>query len=153
MHLTHYLGHYEANKVQDIYFSLQIVTDFFFPFFGIIKKKKNKPNQTVFKIHTQEKRVATYTSTDLKVVFDNGTWNYLHAAFAVINIDIFCSFFFWGGGGKKNKDVAKIQPNHKAAIKPNNKNQVWEGRRESVRKCGTGDLQAAAPSHPTAVQI
>lgn len=95
-------------------------------------KKKTKPNQTVFKIHTQEKRVATYTSTDLKVVFDNGTWNYLHAAFAVVYIEIFCSFF--GGMEKKNKDMAKTQPNRGAAVKPNNKSQVWEGRRESDRK-------------------
>lgn len=80
--------------------------DFFFPFFGIIKKK-NKPNQTVFKIHSQEKRVATYTSTDLKVVFDNGTWNYLHTAFAVIYIEIFCSFL---GGKRKTKTWQKLSP-------------------------------------------
>lgn len=40
--------------------------------------------------------MATYTSTNLKVVFDNGTWNYLHTAFVFIyreNIFFFFLFF------------------------------------------------------------
>lgn len=82
--------------------------DFFCCFvFGIIKKKK-----IIFKIHTQEKRVATYTSTNLKVVFDNGTWNYLHTAFVFIYRDIIFFSFFW----KKTKKW-QSQPDNQAVVK------------------------------------
>ena len=57
--------------------------------FGINLKKQTK----TFKIHTQDRKVATYTSTNLKVgVFfffilfsNNGTWNDLHTAFGERN--------------------------------------------------------------------
>lgn len=43
----------------------------------------------IFKIHTQERKVATYTSTSLKVDFlfvcNNGTWSYLHTVLRKIN--------------------------------------------------------------------
>lgn len=95
--------------------------DFFFCcfVFGIIKKK------IIFKIHTQEKRVATYTSTNLKVVFDNGTWNYLHTAFVFIYRDIifflFSIFFF-----KKTKKW-QSQPNNQAVVKKLKKKQNPRG--------------------------
>lgn len=47
---------------------------------------------------------------------------------------LYRDLLFFSGREKKNKDMAKTQPNHEAAVKPNNKNQVWEGRRESGRK-------------------
>lgn len=106
--------------------------DFFVCFvFGIIKKK------IIFKIHTQEKRVATYTSTNLKVVFDNGTWNYLHTAFVFIYRDIifflFSFFvFFW----KKTKKW-QSQPDNQAVVKQfkeKTTQEVWKGKRKSVRK-------------------
>lgn len=59
--------------------------------------------------------MATYTSTNLKVVFDNGTWNYLHTAFVFIYRDII--FFLFSIFFLKKTKKWQSQPNNQAVVK------------------------------------